>query len=198
MQIPARSPLLMILIDVDGVAADFCGCIDTYLQEAHGRPPLTWRHHDLERNLTDPVNSLPKSVVTDTMLYVKWGDACSDMKPYEGAVDAVHDAIASGFGVAFVTVGFKDSPCWQHDRIKWLRKHFDDRAEILIVTSGVTKRLVAGAALIEDNPNTLQAWARKHPGRTFLVDQPYNQAGLFEGTRVGSLASALRTCRASL
>ena len=161
---------LRILVDVDGVLADFTGsflrCYRLYGGEVpDGWQPSTWTC----------IDRLPS--VGARKAAWEHPDLFRVMEPLPGALDALwhlnhdHDVrlvthIAAPWGVHVPA------------RMRWLERHcrFLDTTRQVIVTS--EKDVVSGDVLVDDYPANLRRWLRANPdGSGALVNQPWNQGG---------------------
>lgn len=162
-----------ILLDCDGVLADFVGPVLDLVHEVTGR-----RHKREDIAAFDFVAQLglsrDEAVLVKREISHRDGWWCS-LPVYEGAragVDRLRE-----FGEVFVvTSPWNSCRTWLHDRETWLAKHFDIPASNLLV--GSAKHLVAGDMLVDDRSDTLREWARwhgHHGGKAVQWQTPHNR-----------------------
>jgi 5'(3')-deoxyribonucleotidase len=82
------------------------------------------------------------------------------------------------------SVGCLTSPTfsgsWMHQRARWLMARGFDSSDIIFAQD---KSLVRGSVLVDDKPESCEAWQKQNPhGLAILFDQPWNQ-GEYESVR---------------
>lgn len=101
-----------------------------------------------------------------------WPNFYRDLEPYEGAVDAVKEAVAMGHDVYFLSAPWTTNKTCASDKYAWVEEHFGhDLAKKLILSRD--KTIVAGDILFDD----------KHPienkgaatWEQVFMDAPYNR-----------------------
>lgn len=95
-----------------------------------------------------------------------------ELVPYEGAIDAVNEAVSMGHEVFFLSAPWVTNPTGASDKYAWVEEHFGlDMAKKLILSRD--KTIVAGDVLWDDKhpiPNKhLASWTQ------VFVDAPYNR-----------------------
>jgi len=161
----------IVLLDVDGVLADFVGASLRFLRDRFGLhyTPEQVTEWNLERAL-----KLEPHVYKALCAEFEREDFCTDIEPYPGAVDGVWALRDAGCRVLAVTAPWWSSPTWVHDRSQWLVQHLGFRRDDLHHTSN--KASVRGDVLVEDKPETIAAWKVEHPmGAGILWDRPHNR-----------------------
>jgi len=93
------------------------------------------------------------------------------LKPLPGA-QAGLAALQDVAEVYVVTSYVKTSPTWVYERDRWLHEHFYVPRSHVIHTRA--KHCFSGAALIDDKPENVEAWAQHQPGLPVLWGQPFN------------------------
>lgn len=160
-----------LLMDVDGVVADFKGAVLDAIEKVTGRR--------YERSQVTEW-SIEKSLGLDRDVWKVVVDEhiCApgfarELKAYEGAVEAVRQ-LAESFDLYFVTADFRSSPTWVYDRNRWLgRKFGSEQGQKVVHTS--CKHLVAGDFLVDDKTSTIVEWQEAHPSSTAILwHQSYN------------------------
>lgn len=150
-----------ILVDCDGVLADFVGAVLEWDGHAHTRESIT--QPDIMAAWGTPerwpeLNALCQSA--------GW---CASLKPIEGAREFV-DWLRSWADVFVVTSPYADAPTWCHERIQWLAAHFGiDRDRVVFARDKSVVR-GGGDVLIDDFTKNLEAFG----GEGILIRQPWN------------------------
>lgn len=159
----------VILLDVDGVLADFVGhYIDTL--EWCGKVQVC-REDIVNEDIPGCLQLTTHQRQTAEMLIASAG-AAERIRALEGAATAV--ATLRGMGrVVFVTTPWPGAATWVHDRLQWLGVRFGCRPEDYFPVAD--KSLVDGAVMIDDSLRNVAMWHR--PGRlTLLWDTPHNRS----------------------
>ena len=182
-----------ILVDCDGVLADF---VTPVLALANNYSSRTWDASHLTRwdFLQDFVDLEAPSLLAKK---VKWRIGlprfCANLRPYPGAREGLDRLRAIG-SVKIVTSPWASST-WCGERIEWLAHHFEVPAKDVIFASD--KSLIHGGALIDDNPEAIEAWHRyqathsTRPGIGVVWDHPHHWGGSHP-TRASSWDELLR------
>lgn len=77
-----------------------------------------------------------------------------------------------GFDIYYVTTPMPKNHRWHAGRLAWLEKHFNAEPRQVIFTHD--KGLIHGDVLIEDNLVNALHWAHYHPqGRAMVIEKPY-------------------------
>lgn len=157
---------MRILLDVDGVTADFMSQSFLHLSEVGG-PKLT--HQDIVT--FDLLSFVPERF--RNLLLRSWKEQhfCLTIPLYEGSKEAVQELRALG-EVVFVTAPMEGSPHWHWERTQWIKEHFgSDGKDIIFATK---KQHVVGDVLIDDRLDNLLDWQKSHPnGIPILWSVPY-------------------------
>lgn len=158
----------IVLLDVDGVLADFETKFLEIARFLTGkqivRDPTYWNMEDQCR-LSDEESR-------EVWNHVLQIDFARQLDPYPIAVEAVLE-LAEDVDVYFVTAPMNRHPTWAHDRALWLRDHFGDLGSNVISTHH--KDRVCGHVFVDDKPKHIRSWSRAHPeGQAFLWSRPYN------------------------
>jgi len=150
---------MRILLDCDGVLADFVGSV-------LGRLPWVLKHEHV--TCMDIQKSLDLGPTYTAMLNheLRRQGFASLIRPLHGSKKFVRELKKRG-EITVVTRPMTDSPTWVWERVGWLYKHFGlERIEFTD-----RKDLVPGDVLIDDDPENLV----RFPGRRILLDQPWNR-----------------------
>ncbi len=171
--------MTIVLLDVDGVLADFVGGVLASVEE----PPAYDKVNDYDLSKV-----LNPNQYHDFLQFSSYAGWCKKLKWYDGAKDFVTNLDLAGCEVHAVTTAWEKSHHWHRERLEWLAPRIPwDR-----VTFTTQKRLVRGDFLVEDSARNLQKWAAAHPnGTPILLDRPWNQGDFaFDHFRVDNLESA--------
>lgn len=157
---------MRILVDVDGVLADF---VNGALHHVGGR----LREHEI--TAYDMVSLMTKTEVEAFRSIATTPGFCYGLKPYAGAREAL-DRLRKDHDVRIVTAPFKGSRTWHDERLSWLRDKMGVDEDHVIFASKKEKPFIGGHVLIEDHGPTLEEW-QKEQVRTsgILIRRPWNQ-----------------------
>lgn len=168
-----------ILLDVDGVVADFISAFADVTFEVTER-----RFTAADVTEWDISKCFGLNPTTERMVYDRIkapGFAYDRIQPYPGAIEGVR-LLRELADVFFVTSPMRNDPhghganplTWMHDREHWLHRHFDVDQHHVVHTSA--KQLVRGDVFVDDKPEHVERWRAAHPdGRAFIWDRPYSQ-----------------------
>ena len=159
-----------VLLDCDGVMADFSQAIFDIIEEISGKK---YTHEDVTEweifdSLKD-VKHLQRAVYDE----IKLRGNCGKIPVYSGAVDGVKK-LQSIAHVVIVTAPFFGSPTWAHERELWLQGYFGIDPHDVIHAR--TKRHVVGDFFIDDKPAHVEDWRRTHGAGGYLWDCPSNKS----------------------
>lgn len=152
-----------VLLDIDGVAADFCAAALPIIGE------LTGQHHCAE-DLTswDHVSRLATPECWERF---RAEGFCAALQPLPGAVDGVR-RLRDVAEVLVVTSPIHGKH-W-YERVEWCFRHLGILAKNVCFTGH--KEHVVGNILIDDRVQHVERWAAAHPYGIGLVwSQPYNE-----------------------
>ncbi len=152
-----------LLIDVDGVLADFTTAT---LEVVH---QLTGRRYEASSVTTWEVfDSIPEAEAMSAVYDVIKGEGgCMGIPVYPGAKEGI-SLIRKRVHLVAVTTPFIGSKTWVHERFKWLEEHFQIRAKDVIFAKN--KSRVHGDFFLDDKPEHVEDWISywKMPQRAFL------------------------------
>lgn len=156
---------MRILMDVDGVVADFTGHLLGCLSLRDKSVPSvedidTW---DLKPHFTENQWKAVKQMLCDFCFWFS-------LPVIEGAQDGI-ERLKSEHEVVWVTSSYDSCPSWLHIRKQWLKKNFGAKSDEIVITSN--KSLVAGDILVDDKPENIKRW-QQH-GVCYIFDAPYNR-----------------------
>jgi len=167
-----------ILVDVDGVIADFVSGFMELYRHHGGHVPDGFKWTDW-----DSMDELPDQEVRD----VVWRDPYlfRILDPYPGAIKAL-EQLNNHYDVRIVTA-IPHMHVWP--RSEWFRKHapFIHRKDQMIFTND--KSIINGDFLIDDSLDNIRAWIAAGRGNAVIVDRPWNQVDRWDeiGIRVAEL-----------
>jgi 5'(3')-deoxyribonucleotidase len=162
-------PELVLMLDCDGVLADYVGASLDVILRRLGRHYLpeqvtAWDFSSLPgwHEISDQYWELARSI-----------GFCSQIEPFPGAVEGVR-RLREIAHVEFLTSPLHRSPTWTHERDAWLERHFGaHHHDILHVRK---KYRVKADVLVDDNLDNVRGWTEHHPdGMGILWSRPYNQ-----------------------
>jgi 5'(3')-deoxyribonucleotidase len=170
----------IVLLDCDGPLADFVGACAAELS----RYGVTRRLEDVTKfNLEAAwgLTQAQKNILTNA--YRRRG-FCEEITPQPGAVDAVK-RLHKVADVFCVTTPMWSGPTWQHERVNWLREHFDIDRNHVVLTGA--KHLVHGDVFVDDKAEAVSEWRTHRGGLGILWAMPHNHdvwhSGEWRGAR---------------
>ena len=159
-----------VIVDVDGVCADFVGSVIDSIDHLLG--PRT--HAEIKTY--DFMGQLPRVtrlfLDTECLVDASWW---THIAPIPLAQEGVASIREKGSRVLFASKPWIGCWGWCEARRVWLGNHFGvERGDIWF---GDTKADLCGIRLIDDNPEQVSAYAKAHgPASALLFDAPYNRA----------------------
>lgn len=146
-----------ILLDVDGVLADFTSgvlnVINAHFDTAHKPEHVTRFDIAASLGLSPEQASWFKREIGSHAQFAR------KLEPYPGAVEG-YARLAAVADVFIVTSPWNSNPTWTHDREWWLKKHFAIPHSRVVHTSA--KFLCAGDHLVDDKTEACVAWTDAH------------------------------------
>lgn len=175
----------LILLDVDGVLADFVGGALKAVGDAFDR------HFTPEQVTAWDFSSLPhwNDFKDEFWQLTKSPGFCLNLKPFPDAIEGVNKLRqVPGAKVEFLTSPMYDAPFWVFEREAWLQKYFNvDYHDIMHVRR---KERVPGFMLVDDRQSHVEKWRLAHPSGTGIVwAKPYNEGTIKTWEEVIELAS---------
>lgn len=158
-----------VLLDCDGVLADFTSTLLRYVSLAHPDcpKPEDVTQFDLKDFLTEEQHKTAVDILTTTRFAV-------DMLPMPRAQQIVRLLRNRGCEVYVLTAPFTECPTWEYDRRAWLARHFAMPEHRVVSTTA--KYLVRGDIFVDDRSKHVRSWADAWPGgRAFLLTHPHNR-----------------------
>ena len=176
---------LRILLDCDGVLADFVRAYLWHVNKIHARRiPTAYSPDDVTQWDIASALSLSKETEDEASAIMGRPGECLKISAYLGSSEGVRMLQELG-DVHIVTTPFPPSETWTSQREKWLAVHYGiPRSR---VCHAYDKTIVAGDVLIDDKTSTLVAWKRAHPGGVAILwDRPWNRGDAWSGMRATS------------
>lgn len=152
---------MRILMDVDGVLADFVAACSRVL----GRRivPEQWQFID-------------KLSFTDEHLLkeeLKKGSFWRSLTMINGAREGIRQ-LKKKHEIVYVTSPWVSCKEWGYWRREWLQKRFKTKNHEIVITND--KRHVFGDAIVDDRPENVRKYLGAYPGaRGYLYEHPYNR-----------------------
>ena len=156
-----------VLVDCDGVVADFLSATIDHIKNKHG---IVINYNDVtDWNVFDSLkisglrHSLKHAVENDNF--------CMNIKPYEDMVSYVK-SISAHHNVYIVTAPFF-AKNWMDQRVEWIKKHLNiDMNKIIFAEH---KSIIQGDIIIDDKLDNVLDWKTFNKnGDAILWSQPYN------------------------
>jgi 5'(3')-deoxyribonucleotidase len=142
----------IVLLDCDGVLADFIGGVLEIVEHTLG---LAYKHEDVDRFDFCAALSLAQHEARAVKSSISTRGFCSSLVPYDGAKRGVA-ALEEIADVYIVTSPWDSCETWEHERKAWLYRHFKIPSSRVIHTSA--KHLVCGDVFVDDKTSAVAAW----------------------------------------
>jgi 5'-nucleotidase len=158
-----------ILFDQDGVIADWQGMFDELLESQFPHIKVLPREEITifkAQKLYAPEYHADIAKMMDTPGFYR------ELKPIDGAVEALHQIRAAGYETFICTAPYVTNETCASEKMAWVREHLGEEwLNRMVITSD--KTLVRGDVLIDDKPDIKGAMAPvwKH----VVFDAPYNR-----------------------
>lgn len=160
-----------VLVDVDGVLADFVGATTDALYIDLDGPFMEVE----ELTNWDLLSHMEEQYRAPMIERWKSKGFCADIEVYPGAIEGIRQ-LREIADVHFLTAPLPESKHWLQERTEWLYDHF--RATHKDITFTHTKHRVIGDVLIDDKVEHIEEWGAKHgSGIPILFARPYNTGG---------------------
>lgn len=153
----------MILLDMDGVLADWCGAVC----ELFGFDLADWPRGEYRVELALGISTEKLWRRLD-----ETGDFWWRLRPYPWAAEMV----ATLKPAAVLSKPSKNPACWS-GKAEWMRRHFPDVPLILCCDKALLAQ--PGRLLIDDYPRNCEAW-RAAGGSVLLFPRPWNDAACWQ------------------
>lgn len=147
-----------ILLDVDGVLADFVGGYLDLVSEVTGR---RYEHKDADQWLVADAIKLSEKEKRDVEFLIGRQGFCQNLRITPGAREGVK-ALREVTDIVFCTSPWHSSRFWHYERQRWLEQHFHCNIDKELVFTG-NKAVIKGTALVDDRMATLEVWKAENP-----------------------------------
>ncbi len=138
-----------VLLDVDGVIADFTAAALELIFEVTGR-----RYQPSDVKTWEVFDSIPEpEAQKEVYRILKGAGGCLSIPVYEPALEGVA-RLRELANIVVVTSPFKGSPTWAHEREIWLEKHF----QLEHVIHARHKERIHGDLLVDDKSEHVRDW----------------------------------------
>ncbi len=162
-------PKPIILLDVDGVLADFIGGICRLVNDCQSRGNPKISPSDINQH--DFMSVLNREQLSIVETWAHQDGFCSDLDWYPAAKVLVR--CLQDVGEVYAVTTPWECPTWYEERVEWLSRYIPKNRVIFTHS----KELVRGDVLIEDSAVNLDKWIDSNDGRAaVLFDRPWNQA----------------------
>lgn len=159
---------MRVLLDVDGIIADFAGAAAVLMSTVTGRTItvqdiIHWEVTEIldEHHLRDACK--------EAMLQPGF---CSSIEAYEDSLAAV-EKLSEVAEVFYVTAPMHKNPTWMPERVAWLERVLN--ADPRHIIFAYKKHIVDGDVFVDDHPGNVESWLEHHPSKTALLwTRPYN------------------------
>lgn len=158
-----------ILIDQDGVLADFEACTLASWQELHPgeyfRPYEEREHFYMSQDWPEELRPKLACIYEEAGFYRR-------LPLVSGSVEAIREMLSLGHTISICTAPLEANPTCMNDKFAWLIEHFGaDIARLMVVATD--KTLVRGDLLIDDRPEL--KGMMEPTWEHVLYDRPYNR-----------------------
>ncbi len=160
---------MIILLDMDGVLADFeGGFLKKWQEEYPGEffvPLADRRQIDTSQDYPEDLRAKVRGIYTAQDFFL-------GLNPIKEAVDGVSQMIEAGHDVRVCSAPLKEYRYCVSEKYQWIEKHFGfDFTKRIILTKD--KTLVRGDYLIDDRPEIKGSYAPEW--KQVLFNAPYNR-----------------------
>jgi len=176
-----------VLLDVDGVLADFLGFAIQTMEELSGRTYTREQFTDW-----DLFQTFDPAWKHEFFYECARPGVAARLARYEGVSEGV-SRLQGVAEVYAVTAPMRNSPFWYTDRAGWLSRQVGIPDTHLVYTEA--KHLCRGDVFVDDKPENVMAWTKENPdGIGLLWEAPYNRLdrGLTRATSWDDVVEAVR------
>ena len=161
---------MLLLIDQDNVLADFTRVVYTEMcargHRERALPPAKQTAYPLEHHYPPDLHGELRTIYTAEGFF-------RSLPPIEGAIQAVKEMAAEGIDVRICTHPIQAYRNCVGEKYEWVERHLGAEFTTRMVLTR-DKTIVAGDALIDDNPRI--TGSRTPSWQHIVFDQPYNRA----------------------
>jgi 5'(3')-deoxyribonucleotidase len=146
-----RRPRPTVLLDVDGVLADFTSAVLALIYDVTGR-----RYQAQDVTTWEVFDSIPeKEAQAEVYRILKGRGGCLGIPVCDEAKEGVA-RLREVADIVIVTSPFSGSETWVHERNEWLYKHFGiERHDVIHANK---KARIHGDVFIDDKPEHVDDW----------------------------------------
>lgn len=169
-----------VLLDVDGVLANFIGKVCDTIREIGGGDftPDHVTEFDFAKCLMAHGMSAGAAMETKRIISERPG-WWSSLEPFPEAQIGVAHLMATA-DVYIVTSPWNSCPTWLHERESWLKRYFAIPHSRVLACSA--KHIVAGDIFVDDKTETLRVWQQANPqGTAIQWRTPHNLRDAWTG-----------------
>lgn len=168
---------MSVLLDVDGVLADFIGGIIPIIKAVTGRDVT---HDEIDQfDFSAALQLSPEHAGKVKRAIGSSGRMASFLSVFDGAKEGVR-RLRDIADLYIVTSPWNSNETWCHDRERWLHRHFDIPHSRVIHTSA--KHLIRGDVFVDDKTSALEAWRIRNPqGVAVQWRTPHNRNEAWDG-----------------
>ncbi len=161
----------IIGVDVDGVLADFVGCVlGIYNSTIWDSKSKQLKYDDVY--CYDVENLIGQSSWDSILNIIDDHYLVRRLNIHKGALEGVLELRKMG-RVVFVTAPYWSNKNWIHDRVSWLERLFAAKKADIVFTSD--KSTFGGDLLIDDAPKHLERWVNGTGKPAIRLDRPWNK-----------------------
>jgi 5'(3')-deoxyribonucleotidase len=164
---------VIVLIDCDGILADFIGGVCKLL---HAKSGVLYKSNQVTEW------DFCRSLEIDRTQTYRWiseaTNFASCLYPYPGSIIGMAKLCAVG-EVYVVTSPWSSNPTWMNDRERWLLRWYGIRPERIIQCKD--KFLISGDVYIDDRTQNCLDWRAYHAGVVIRWDNLHNRNDVWDG-----------------
>lgn len=178
----------IVLMDCDGVLADFMGAVLPMINDLLG---TSHRIEDVtEFSFADALRLTPEQAADVKRMIGSAPRLADRLQVYPGAKDGVRQ-LREIAEIHIVTSSWDSNETWEFDRKAWLKRNFEFGHHDVTFTA--EKHRVHGDVLVDDKTSTCAAW-RAVWGRGIAVQwqTPHNRRDAWDGASTASWDELIR------
>lgn len=166
-----------VLLDVDGVLANFIGRVCEIASSITGR---AHKPEDIKQFSFAAELGLTPEQKREVHGFIEKTGFWRNLEPYPEAIEGVRLLRAMrDVEITIVTSPWNSCRTWLHEREEWLKQHFDIHHGDVIPTS--KKHMVCGKILVDDKTETLHKWRKVWGGGAVQWQTPHNRFDAWDG-----------------
>jgi hypothetical protein len=176
------------LFDMDGTLADYDGRITRDLARIQTRGEICYSPHD---------RGAPKFFGTRLDLIKNQSGWWVKLPKLKLGFDILRTAMDLGFQIQILSAGPHNTPSAWMEKVLWCHKNIGKSVKVTVTED---KSLVYGKILVDDTPEYLAGWLKRHPdGFGVAPAQPSNEQFRhprvirYDGTNLGEVRKKMRS-----